>query len=110
MAKQNNTIQNYVLPTDNEELLSFTLKNKINMMEQVVTAIFFAVSNNLSIVEVFQFKDSDFVITISDKDYLTNLDNIFSYYMKSEKYEYCPRVVELQKTLKQQHEKQTRKE
>jgi hypothetical protein len=109
MAKKRNTrtIPHYVLPADNDELLSFTLKNKTSMMEQVVNSIEYAVSLNLPIVEVFQFKNSDFVITISEKDYITNIDNIFSYYMKSEKYEYCPRVVELQKTLKQQHEKQT---
>lgn len=71
------------------------------MMEQVVEIIEFAITHQLPFIEVFQFKNSDFVITLSEKDYLTNLDNVFAYYMEKEAYEYCPRVVRLRETLKQ---------
>ena len=69
------------------------------MMEQVVNVIEFAVNNHLPFIEVFQFKNSDFVITLAEKDYSTNLNNIYDYYMKNESYEYCSRVVRLRKTL-----------
>jgi hypothetical protein len=91
----------YVLPSENKELQTFSQKFKIDMMEQVIGSIEFAVEHNLPLIEVFQFKNSDFVITLSEKDYLTNLENIYSYYMKNEKYEHCSRVVRLQKTLKE---------
>ncbi len=91
----------YVLPSDNKDLLSFSQKFKVDMMEQVVGIIEFAVEHDLPLIEVFQFKNSDFVITLSEKDYITNLDNIYSYYMKNEEYENCSRVVRLQKTLKE---------
>ena len=97
----------YVIPSDNKELQSFSQKYKFDMMEQVVGTIAFAVEHSLPLVEVFQFKNSDFVITLSEKDYLTNLDNIYSYYIEKEAYEYCPRVVRLQKTLKEKSEKNT---
>lgn len=71
------------------------------MMEQVVGIIEFAIEKNLPMVEVFQFKNSDFVITLSEKDYLTNLDNIYAYYMQREAYEHCARVVRLRKTLQE---------
>ena len=71
------------------------------MMEQVVEIIEFAVAHDLPLIEVFQFKNSDFVITLSEKDYLTNLENIYLYYMKNEKYEYCSRVVKLRKVLQE---------
>lgn len=101
---------NYVLPSDNKELLNFAQKFKVEMMEQIVNSIEYALKNKLSFVEVFQFKNSDFVITLAEKDYLTNLDNIFNYYLKNEVYEYCPRVAELQKSLqsKPNDEKQKR--
>ena len=70
----NNLPSLYVLPSDNKELQSFSKKFKSEMMEQVVSVIEFAVNNNLPFVEVFQFKNSDFVITLSEKDYSTNLD------------------------------------
>ena len=91
----------YVLPSENKELQTFSQKFKIDMMEQVIGAIEFAVEHNLPLIEVFQFKNSDFVITLSEKDYLTNLDNVYAYYMEKEAYEFCPRVVRLQKTIKE---------
>ena len=101
--KQTNSLNNanYVLPSDSKELQSFAQKHKIDMMEQIVDSIEFAVENKLTLIEIFQFKNSDFVITISEKDYLANIDNIYTYYMKSEAYENCQRVVRLQKTLKE---------
>jgi len=91
----------YVLPSDNKELLIFSQKFKIDMMEQVAKTIEFAIEHNMPLIEVFQFKNSDFVITLSEKDYLNNIDNIYSYYMKNEVYEKCQRVVRLQNVLKQ---------
>jgi hypothetical protein len=91
----------YVLPSDNESLQITCRKFKIDMMEQVVNTISFAVKNELPMVEVFQFKDSDFFINIAAKDYLTNLENIYSYYLANEEYEKCARVVVLQKTIKE---------
>ena len=104
MAEKNNTNgipSLYVLPSDNKDLQFFSQKFKVDMMEQVVGIIEFAVEHNLPLIEVFQFKNSDFVITLSEKDYITNLNNIYSYYMKNEEYENCSRIVKLQKTLKE---------
>ena len=105
MAAKKNKINNipalYVLPSDNKELLQFSKKFKLNMMEQIVSIIEFAVTHNLPFIEVFQFKNSDFVITLNESNYVSNLDNIFSYYMEKEEYENCSKVVKLQKTIKE---------
>jgi hypothetical protein len=97
----------YVLPSENKDLQSFSQKFKIDMMEQVIGTIEFAISHDLPLIEVFQFKNSNFVITLAEKDYLTNLENIYSYYMKHEEYENCSRIVRLQKTLKEKSVKST---
>lgn len=102
----------YILPSTNGEQLAFVKKYKRDMMEQVLNSIEIGVFNNLPGIEVFQFKNSDFVITVSSKDYLSNVENIYEYYMKEEAYEYCPRVIKLQKKLKEKslklsNEKQT---
>lgn len=91
----------YVLPSNNQELEKFSRRFKVDMMEHIAEAIEYAVNNNLPLVEVFQFKNSDFVITVFEKDYLSNIDNIYTYYMQQEAYEYCPRIARLQKTLKE---------
>ena len=103
MVKKNNikATEVYILPSKDDELRSFSQHYKVDMMEQVVNSIEVAVSNKFPAIEIFQFKNSDFVITLLAKDFLSNLDNIYDYYMSHEVYEFCPRVIQLQKTLKE---------
>ena len=105
MIKKKNKLSviNYVLPSNNSELESFAINNKLKLMEQIVQSIEYAVDNNLSDIEGFQFKNSDFIITISEKDYLINIDNIFNHYMQCEAYEYCPRIIKLKETIKEKY-------
>ena len=105
--KNNNSAEKYILPSEHLELENFSKEFKIDMMDHVLNSIEVAIGSDLPLIEVFQFKNSDFVITLSDKDYLTNLENIFSYFMKNEKYEQCDRLVRLQKTLKEKSEHNT---
>ena len=100
----------YILPSDNKELTLLCRQFKLDMMEQIISSIEYAIENNLPLVEVFQFKNSEFVITLSEKDYLTNVENIYNYYMETESYEYCPRVVRLQKTIKEKSNKTDEKQ
>lgn len=85
----------YVLPSDNKQLQTFISKYKVDMTEQVVSSIEFAIKYKLPIVEVFQFKDSKFVITLSPPEFDTNLENIYNFYLEAEHYELCQRIVKL---------------
>ena len=96
----------YILPSPNAEMRKFVSKFKVDMMEHVVSSIKFAVENKLPIVEVFQFKDSPFVVTINDKEFEPNLSHIRKYYMENEMYELCTRVDALCETLKRKNEKE----
>jgi len=102
IKKKTNNKENglYILPVTYGELEVFINKYKTDMLEQVVSSIQFAVEHKIPIIEVFQFKNSKFVITITEKEFKNNLDNIFNIYMKDENYELCSRVVKLQKCLK----------
>ena len=96
----------YVLPANDKELESFISKYKVDMTQQVIASIEFAVKHDLPIIEVFQFKGSNFVVTISAKEFESNLENIFNYYLEEEQYELCQRVIDLKEKLKQyRHEK-----
>jgi hypothetical protein len=92
-----------LLPSNNKEMESFIKRNKTYLTEQTLTSIEFAVENKLSFVEVFKFNNSDFVITIPEKDFLLNVNHIYNFYLETENYELCPRVVELQTILKNQN-------
>jgi len=94
--------QPYVLPADNKELQAFVDKYKVDMTEQVVSSIEFAINHKLPIIEVFQFKDSKFVVTVCPKEFDINLEAIYKYYLETEQYELCGRVAKLRNKLKAQ--------
>lgn len=89
----------YVLPSNKDELRIFIEKYKVDMMEQVVSSIELAVRYKLPIIEIFQFKDSNFVVTMSPKEFDINLEHIYKFYLQTEKYELCKRIVTLRQKL-----------
>ena len=115
MAKTKKEIQRhlfaeYVLPSSDVELKKFAQSYKMDMMEQIVSSIQYAIDHDLPFIEVFQFKNSDYVITLSEKDYLTNLEHIFSVYIEKEAYELCARVAKLQNAMKDKSENNEKKQ
>jgi hypothetical protein len=92
-------LKQYQLPSEDNDLKKFIDVKKVDMMEQTVSSIEFALDNNLPIVEIFQFHNSEFVVMLSDKDFLPNLEHIYDYYIQNEMYEFCSRVVDLKKRL-----------
>lgn len=107
MAKNNLVPENdtYILPSSTDDMKTFVEKFKIDMMEHIVDSIELAVKNKLPIVELFQFKDSDYVITIATKEYDLNLEHIRNVYQSNNMSELCPRIEQLREILKQQNEK-----
>ena len=98
----------YVLPSGQKELQSFISKYKMDMTEQVISSIEFAIKHKLPLIEVFQFKGSKFVVTISPPEFKENLDNIYNYYLESEQYELCDRVVKLRSKLPKHSNEKTK--
>lgn len=89
----------YILPSSNQNFRKFVSDNKLDMMVHVISSIELAKLNDWSVVEVFQFKNSSFVITISEKEFLSNLDYIHEFCMDNEFYELCPYVMKVKKLL-----------
>jgi len=97
----------YLLPSPNDEMRKFVNKFRIDMMEHVVSSINFAVENKMPIVEVFQFKNSPFVVTIAEKEFALNLDHINKFYTTNEIFELCPRVEKLRQDLQRKNNEKT---
>lgn len=92
--------ESFELPCNNRELEDFIKNHKTHLTEKTISSIEYAVTNKLPFIEVFKFQKSDFVITISEDCFLSNVDHIYKFYLDSEKYELCPRVVKLLSVLK----------
>lgn len=92
--------ESYILPSTNDEMRNFIDKFKIDMMEHIVNSIKHAIENKLTIVELFQFKNSSFIVTIAEKEFDANLNHIHKFCMENEIYELCPKIEQLQQILK----------
>lgn len=101
MAKKSLSVayKPYTLPSDFSEMDIFIGKNKTIMTEQVVSSIEYALEKKIEIVEVFKFKKSNFVITLSHNTFKQNLENVYNYYISTEKYELCARVKKIEEKL-----------
>lgn len=100
----------YLLPSNFNEMNKFIEINKIQLMEHVISSIEYAIEKKLSMVELFNFKDSDFVVTLPKNQFKENLENVYNYYIEKEHYELCIRVKNIEKKLqlalnKKTHEK-----
>jgi hypothetical protein len=96
------------LPSDYDQMESLIKSNKIKLMEQIVSSICYAVDNNLNAIEVFNFKDSDFIVVLDRNSFEDNLNNIYEYYISSEKYEHCGRVLNIKQQLTNKNEQEKR--
>jgi len=89
----------YLLPSDFNEMERFIEVNKTLMTEQVLSSIEYALDKKLTIIEVFSFKDSDFVVTLPFEQFKDNLLNVYNYYIQIEKYELCSRIKKIETKL-----------
>jgi hypothetical protein len=109
------TYETYVLPSNFNEMETHIIKNKTPMMEQVLSSINYALTKKLQFVEVFKFKESEFIVTLGFNGFKENIANIYEYYISTEQYELCNRVKKIEKKLityeqKKQKTKSTGKE
>lgn len=93
------------LPFEYDEMESFIQVYKDKLMEQIVLSVQYALDNEYASVEVFSFKNSDFIVILDQSDYKDNIDNVFEYYVKTEQYEFCNRLVKLKKQIEQHEQK-----
>ena len=89
----------FVLPSNFNELDTYVQSNKKELTQLVISSIEFALEKNLPVVEVFNFKNSDFVVTLSHAEFRENIDHIYNFYIKTELYELCSRVKQVESLL-----------
>jgi Tol biopolymer transport system component len=93
------TYKPYILPSEFKEMDNFISNNKIQLTEQVLASIEYALEKKLKLIDVFKFKNSDFVISLTQDIFKQNLENVYDYYIATEKYELCARVKKIEATL-----------
>jgi len=78
-----------ILPSSNEEMEKFIIKNRVEMYAHTIRIIENAIANKEPIAEVYRFDGSSYAVVMHDIDYKENLDFIFGELLKLEEYELC---------------------
>ena len=87
------------LPSNFEEMEQYIEENRFMLMNHVINSIEYAHDNNIEYINVFDFKYSDFSITLSKETFIENIENIYDFYLENEKYELCTDIVNLKNKL-----------
>jgi len=80
------------LPSSNEEMEKYLDDHRKQINESMVNSIDYAVRKRLSAIEVFKFKNSNFIVVVNRKDFKENLENIFNFSLNNEHFEICGKV------------------
>ena len=93
------------LPSNYEEMEIFIKNNRVKLTEQIVLSVQYALDNGYPSIEVFAFKNSNFIVILDRSNFRDNIDNIFEHYITTEQYEFCDRLVKLKKQIEQHEQK-----
>lgn len=80
------------LPADNAGMEEFVAKNRVKINEKIVENIEYAMKKRLGGVEIFRFKNSNFVVVLNRKDFKDSLEDIFEFSLDNEHFEICDKV------------------
>jgi len=80
------------LPSGNDEMEKYIDDHRKEINESMVDSIDYAIQKRLSAVEIFKFKNSNFIVVVNRKDFKENLENIFDFSLSNEHFEICGKV------------------
>ncbi len=80
------------LPSNNDVMEKYVNENRIKINNNILDSIEYAMKKKLSAIELFSFKNSNFVVVLHKKDFKETLENIYEYSVEKEKFEVCVRV------------------
>lgn len=78
-----------------EFLEKYILDNKVLLTEHIISCIEYAVDKNMPNIEIFNINNSNYIIELDQISYKENLQSIYDYYIKSEQYENCTRLIKV---------------
>ena len=83
------------LPADNAGMEEYVEKNRDEINARIVENIEYAINKRLSGVELFCFKDSNFVVVLNRPHFQESLKAIYEFSLDHEKFEVCEKAKKL---------------
>lgn len=80
------------LPCDNSDMEKYVKENRKEINSKIVNTIDYAITKRLGGVELFCFKNSNFVVVLQRKDFKESLENVFESSMDHQQFEVCAKI------------------
>lgn len=80
------------LPCDNSDMETYVKENRKEINSKIVNTIDYAISKKLGGIELFCFKNSNFVVVLQRKDFKEGLENVFESSMDNQQFEVCAKI------------------
>lgn len=94
-----------ILPSKDDQLQSYIKTHRLILLENVIESINHSLEKGLSVVEVFKFENSDFVVTLERKNFSCNIKQIYDFCIENEHYELCNKIKKINLKLNNKYEK-----
>jgi hypothetical protein len=85
----------FEIPAKFDAMESYILTHKTELRESILDSIEVGLYNELSAVDVINFHESSYVISLREEEYLPNVRWIYDSYLDEESYELCERPLKL---------------
>lgn len=80
------------LPCNNSDMEKYVQENRKEINSNIVNTIEYAIANKLGGIELFSFKNSNFVVVLQRKDYKESLETILESSMNQQQFQICARI------------------
>lgn len=80
------------LPSNNDEMEKYLDIHRQEINARMVDNINYAIKHRMAAIEIFSFKNSNFIVLMNRKDFKENLQNILDFSLKQDDYATCIKV------------------
>lgn len=91
-SKSKNRYEVIELPASNAEMEKYLEVHRKEINRRVVENIDYGIKMRLNAVEIFSFKNSNFVVLMNRKDFKENLQNIIDFSLKNQDFDVCKKA------------------
>jgi hypothetical protein len=89
IVKKKDSYEVIQLPSNNDEMEKYLDANRKEINSRMIDNISYAIKHRMTAVEIFSFKNSNFIVLMNRRDFKENLQNILDFSTKQDDYATC---------------------
>jgi hypothetical protein len=98
-VKLKNSYEVIELPSSNDEMEKYLETHRHEINSRILNNIEYGIKNRMPVVEIFSFKNSNFVVLMNQKDFRENIQNIIEFSKKHDDFKICRQAKQVMQKL-----------